>query len=122
MSDGDRAPSRSFLMVRSRLRDLADREAFDAWYETDHAPLAARRLKALSGRRFWSVTDAHVHCALYEFTDLATLERAMASKTANWLIAEYDRNWPEPRVTRTREIWADAGPISAPTAPGEAEK
>lgn len=97
-----------FLMVRSRLSDTADRDAFERWYADDHAPLAARRLGAVAARRFWSVTDSRVHCALYEFQSLAGLEVAMASQVTQWLIAEYDRNWPAPRVTRSREIWADA--------------
>lgn len=100
-----------FLMVRTRLSDAADRDAFERWYAHDHAPLAARRLGATAGRRFWSVTDPQVHCALYEFPSLAKLEAAMASQATQWLIAEYDRNWPEPRVTRSREIWADAGMV-----------
>lgn len=101
-----------FLMVRSRLADLADRPAFDAWYGEDHAPLAARRLGAQGGRRFWSVSDPHVHCALYEFAALPVLQAALASETTAWLIGEYDNNWPEPRVTRTREVWTKAGDIA----------
>lgn len=100
-----------FLMVRSTLSDPADRDAFDQWYASDHAPLAASRLGARSGRRFWSVTDSLVHFALYEFASLQALEATMASDVTQWLIAEYDQHWPAPRVTRSREIWADAGEI-----------
>jgi len=100
-----------YLMVRSRLADPADREAFDRWYGDDHAPLAARKLGARRGRRFWSVSDPQVHCALYAFDSLDALQAAMASEVTQWLIAEYDRHWPEPRVTRSREVWADAGVV-----------
>ena len=107
---GTAESSRSgFLMVRSTLADEADSDAFDRWYAGDHAPLAAAKLGARAGRRFWSIADPRVHYALYEFDSVADLQAIMASDVTQWLIDEYDRNWPEPRVTRTREIWTDAG-------------
>lgn len=111
MNGAEATGQAGYLMVRSRLADPADRAAFDRWYDDNHAPLAARKLGARSGRRFWSVTDPQVHCALYAFDSLEALQAAMASEVAQWLIADYDRYWPEPRVTRSREIWADAGEV-----------
>ena len=107
------------LMVRSTLSDPADRDAFERWYASDHAPLAAAKLGARTGRRFWSVTESTVHCALYEFDSVARLEAMMGCEVTQWLIDEYDRNWPAPRVTRSREIWADAGMVETQKVAGE---
>ena len=111
MSQDRAAPAGGgYLVVRSTVKDAADRAAFDLWYGTDHAPLAARTLGAIGHRRYWSRTDPNVHVAIYTFTDLQALERTMGSGGLASLMAEYDRRWsePEPRATRTREIWVDA--------------
>jgi len=75
-----------FLMVRSTLSDTADRDTFEHWYAHDHAPLAALRLGARSGRRFWRVTDSYVHCALYEFASLAVLEAERRAYAAMFIL------------------------------------
>ena len=111
------APRRAgYLVVRSLVADIADQPAFDNWYRTDHAPLAARTLGAESVRRYWSVSDPHVHYAIYAFADLGVLERAMKSAEVPRLMAEYDASWPEPRATRSREIWTDAGAVGTTQA------
>ena len=91
-----------FYVVRSTVADPAKRAAVDAWYSREHFPDAVRVLGAEKAWRFWSVTDPAVHQATYQFSDQASLERAIASEANKALVAVYDRDWPE--VKRTREL------------------
>jgi uncharacterized protein (DUF1330 family) len=43
-----------------------------------------------------------VHCALYEFKDMATLRKHLDSPGFKMLVVDFDRAWP--RVTRSRDL------------------
>ena len=68
-----------------------------------HLPRALADFKAEKAWRFWSTVDAAVHYAVYQFSDMATLDAAMTSDALKALIADFDENWPS-GVTRTRDI------------------
>jgi hypothetical protein len=59
---------------------------------------AAKAFGVTKAWRFWSVNDASLHVAMYEFADQA----ATIGDALKTLVAQFDRSWPE--VTRTREI------------------
>ena len=92
----------AFLIVRAEV-DPTVREAFDAWYRTEHLPDAMKAFGATRAWRGWSDVSDDVHFAFYEFAALADAHRVMASEALERLIGEFDRNW-EGRVTRTREV------------------
>src|SRR5690348_10747136 len=100
--------ARGLLMVRATLRDAADRDAFDRWYEREHLPDAHRAFGADCAWRCWSRTDPTVHVAFYEFPSIEAVEAIQGSAALATLVAEFDRVWG-PRVSRTREILALAG-------------
>ena len=93
-----------FLTVRSTVADASRRKAFDEWYAKEHLPDAVKSFGAEKGWRFWSVTDPSQHLATYQFTDLASLEKAMASSDMKRLVADFDRDFPG--IPRTREVTA----------------
>jgi hypothetical protein len=53
--------------------------------------------------RCWSRADPAVHCAFYEFADLAEPQVATGSEKIAPLVADFDRVWGN-RVPRRREI------------------
>lgn len=91
-----------YFIVRAIVTDEAKRAAFDAWYQREHLPDAAKSFGAEKAWRFWSATDPGVHQATYQFTDRAALDRAMASDHNKRLVADFNRDWPD--VKRSREI------------------
>jgi hypothetical protein len=104
----------SFLIVRARLTNLADRQRFDDWYGTKHLPTAVREFKAQRGWRAWSRTNPLVHIAMYEFGSVEEAEHILDSKALAAQIAEFDRVWG-PDITRTREVVELADELSGPT-------
>jgi hypothetical protein len=92
----------AFFVVRATVSDAAKRQAFDAWYSREHLPDAVKSFGAVKAWRYWSVTDPSLHHAMYQFSDQAALDRAMAGPHMNRLIADFNRDWPD--VTRTREV------------------
>jgi hypothetical protein len=92
----------AYFVVRATVPDPAKRTAFDEWYRREHLPDAAKAFGVTKAWRFWSVSDASLHVAMYEFADQAALDRATTGDALKTLVAEFDRSWPE--VTRTREI------------------
>jgi hypothetical protein len=92
-------PSAYFVATVS---DPAKRKAFGEWYSREHLPDATKAFGAKKAWRYWSVSDPSLHHAMYEFADLAALERATSGEALKPLVAEFDRCWPD--VTRTREI------------------
>jgi len=78
------------------------RKKFDAWYSAHHLPMALSEFKAEKCWRFWSAADAGVHYAVYQFSDMARLDAALASEGFKGLVADFDRAWPK-GVTRTRD-------------------
>ena len=93
----------AFLIVRTRLINLADRPKFDDWYRTDRLPTSVREFKAQRGWRCWSRTNPLVHIALYEFTSVEEAEDILDSAVLAAQIAEFDRVWGT-GITRTREV------------------
>jgi len=93
---------KAFFMVRAVVAEPL-RQKFDHWYATDHLPRALSDFKAEKGWRFWSMADAGVHYAVYQFADPAKLEAAMKSPEFKELIADFDRSFPT-GVTRTRDL------------------
>lgn len=92
----------AYFVVRATVTDPAKRAAFDAWYQKEHLPDATKAFGISKARRFWSAGDPSLHLAMYEFPDLAALERGTGADTMKPLVAEFDRCWPG--VTRTREV------------------
>lgn len=91
----------AFFVVRATVPDAAKRKAFDAWYQKEHLPDAIKSFGVTKAWRCWSLNDASVHEATYQFTDAASLERAVNGAEMKRLIADFNRDWPD--VTRTRE-------------------
>src|SRR5207253_1070402 len=91
----------AFFVVRATVADAAKRKTFDAWYQREHLPDAAKSFGVTKAWRFWSLTDPSLHQATYQFPDEASLERAMKGEDMKRLIADFNRDWPD--VTRTRE-------------------
>ena len=89
------------FIVRAEV-DPDARDAFDAWYETEHLPDAVKALGASGASRGWSDVEENVHIAFYEFPDLAAVRRTMASDALKGMIAEFSRRW-DGKVTRTRD-------------------
>lgn len=94
---------KAFLLVRAVVADAGDRDAFDAWYASEHLPDALEAFKAHRGWRAWSRTDPSVHHAYYEFAGIEAAQHATQDAVIKPLIAEFDRRWGS-RVTRSREI------------------
>jgi hypothetical protein len=92
----------TYFVVRATVADATKRAAFDERYRREHLPDAAKAFGVNKAWRFWSFTDPSLHQAMYEFTDQAAFDRAMAGDALKALVAEFDRCWPE--VKRTREI------------------
>ncbi len=93
---------KSFFLVRAVVAERL-RDKFDHWYSTDHLPRALADFKCEKCWRFWSVAEAGVHYAVYQFADKARLDAALASEAFKELVADFNRSWPE-GVTRTRDI------------------
>jgi hypothetical protein len=89
------------FVVRATVTDASRRQAFDQWYRDVHLPDAVRSFGAHKAWRFWSLSDSAVHQAMYQFDDVAALERAIGGDEMKRLIADFNRDWPD--VTRTRE-------------------
>ena len=93
------------FIVRAEV-DPDARDAFDAWYETEHLPDAVAALGPWGASRAWSGVEENVHVAFYEFADMASVQRMMACDALKGMIAEFSRHWDDPRdgkVTRTRD-------------------
>ena len=91
----------ALFIVRAEV-DPEAREAFDAWYETEHLPDAVAALGAAGASRGWSGVEDNVHTAFYEFPDMAAVQRMMASDALKGMIAEFSRCW-DGKVARTRD-------------------
>jgi hypothetical protein len=100
-----------FFVVRATLTDPSKRAAFDTWYSREHLPDAVRSFGAEKAWRFWSLSDAAIHQATYQFADEASLDRAMKGEDMKRLIADFNRDWPD--VTRTRETFVLAEEFGA---------
>ena len=94
----------AFFVVRATVTDASRRKAFDAWYQNEHLPDAAKSFGVTKAWRFWSLSDPAIHQATYQFADQASLDRAMKGEDLKRLVADFNRDWPD--VTRTREIFA----------------
>ena len=90
------------FVVRASVTDPAKRAAFDAWYSREHLPDALKSFGANKAWRYWSQSDPALHVAMYQFSDEAALDRAMAGADLGRLVGDFNRDWPE--VTRTREV------------------
>jgi len=100
----------ALLVVRSVVRNAADREGFDLWYATDHMPKALALLGAVKGWRFWSETDPAVHYAVYRYASLDALTNR-DDRNRKALMAEYEQAWPG--VTRSREVLREVDEVVA---------
>jgi hypothetical protein len=95
--------SKAYFVVRAIVADPARRQAFDKWYRTEHLPDASKSFGVKKAWRFWNLTDPSLHQATYEFSDEASLDRAMKGEELKRLIGDFNRDWPD--VTRTRETF-----------------
>jgi hypothetical protein len=98
------------LIDRASLANIADRNSFAHWYETEHLPDALKAFKVRRAWRGWSQTHPLVHFAFYEFVNLAEVEAIQSSPALTALIAEFDRMWGK-RAIRTREVIEIAGTL-----------
>ena len=82
------------FVVKATIRKDQE-DAFNRWYNEEHAPqvfqfkglVSARRYKALEGE------DKYQYMAVYELADEATYRRLMASDHMKALRAEYDAHF-----------------------------
>ncbi|CCD87955.1 conserved hypothetical protein [Bradyrhizobium sp. ORS 285] len=93
-------PSAIFV-VRATVPDPVKRDAFDRWYRDVHLPDAIKSFGVRKAWRVWSLVDPAVHQAMYQFDDVAAMERAVGGDEMKRLIVDFNRDWPD--VTRTRE-------------------
>jgi hypothetical protein len=91
----------AIFVVRATVSDAARRVAFDQWYRDVHLPDAIKSFGVRKAWRVWSLTDPAVHQAMYQFDDVAAMERAVGGTEMQRLIVDFNRDWP--KVTRTRE-------------------
>ncbi|MGI9475268.1 MAG: hypothetical protein ACR2PI_01070 [Hyphomicrobiaceae bacterium] len=91
------------MLVRAEVRDEADYELFDAWYQNKHMPEAKEAFGIERAWRCWSSINPGVHHAYYEFASEAEAVAILESDAIKALIAEFSETWGE-RVHRTREI------------------
>jgi hypothetical protein len=103
--------SAHLFVVRATVADAAKRAAFDTWYSREHMPDAMKTFGARKAWRCWSVDDPAIHLATYQFTDKASLDRAVNGDEMKRLVADFNRDWPG--VTRTREILVMAEDVAA---------
>ena len=103
-------PSAIFV-VRATVPDPAKRDEFDRWYRDVHLPDAIRIFGVAKAWRVWSLSDPAVHQAMYQFDDVAAMERAVSGAEMQRLIADFNRDWPD--VTRTRESFVLAQTVPA---------
>ena len=94
---------KSYFVVRSIVADATKREPFDGWYRNVHLPDALKLFGARRAWRCWSLADASVHEATYEFSDQEAMVRAVDGGALKQLIDDFNRDWPD--VTRTREAF-----------------
>ncbi|NPV19321.1 hypothetical protein [Bradyrhizobium aeschynomenes] len=94
----------AIFVVRATVPDASKREEFDRWYRDVHMPDAVRSFGVRKAWRVWSLSDPAVHQAMYQFDDVAAMERAVGGDEMKRLIVDFNRDWPE--VTRTRESFA----------------
>jgi hypothetical protein len=92
---------KAFFMVCAVVAEPL-RQKFDHWYSSHHLPMALAEFKAEKCWRFWSAAEAGVHYAVYQFSDMARLDAALASDGFKGLVADFDKSWPS-GVTRTRD-------------------
>jgi monothiol glutaredoxin len=90
------------FMVRAKLANPSDREAFDRWYRDEHFPEAVKALAPRQAWRGWSDLEPLVHTALYEFDTLGQARALPGSEAMKRLVAEFDRAWGE-KVVRERD-------------------
>lgn len=103
-------PSAIFV-VCATVPDPAKRDEFDRWYRDVHLPDAIRSFGAAKAWRVWSLSDPAVHQSMYQFDDVAAMERAVSGAEMQRLIADFNRDWPD--VTRTRESFVLAQTVPA---------
>jgi hypothetical protein len=102
---------KSYFVVRSTIDDASKRQAFDSWYQKVQFPDALRLFVPTRAWRCWSLADASVHEATYEFLDQESLIRAVDGDALKQLIDDFNRDWPD--VTRTREAFTLAEEVAA---------
>ncbi len=93
----------AYFMVRAKVLDASQRDAFDRWYQDEHLPDAIKSFNARRAWRGWSALDASVHHAFYEFDDLASALAIQGSDALKRLVADFDRVWGD-KVTRSRDF------------------
>lgn len=91
------------LLVQAEVRDDADIEKFDVWYEREHLPDARKAFSAVRAWRCWSSLNPRIHHAYYEFSSEADALAVLESNAIKALIQEFDETWGD-RVKRSREI------------------
>lgn len=91
------------LIVRATVPNPDDRDAFDTWYAEDHMAAVIATFRPLRCWRLWSIVDAAVHYACYEFESLDHLSAMMETAAFANLVADFTGTWGG-RVTRERDV------------------
>lgn len=103
---------RGYLQVRATIDATVDRDRFDHWYETVHVPQVLERLHASGAWRMWSLDEANVHYAIYEFATAELLLEGVASAQMSELVADFDATWGR-GVARQRTIMRGVQRVTA---------
>ena len=90
------------FIVRAKLVDASDKDAFDRWYGREHLPDAVKAFASRRAWRGWSDIDPLVHYAVYEFDSLEEARALPGSEAMQRLVAEFDRVWGT-KVARERD-------------------
>lgn len=80
--------------MRALVTDAAVAEAFNRWYNSEHVPEATRRFEGVRRVTRWrSMTEPGLFTTVYEFDEVASVERAIGSDAMRELVAEFDHLW-----------------------------
>jgi heme-degrading monooxygenase HmoA len=84
----------TILTVRATITPEQE-DAFNRWYDTEHAPELLRYRGAVSARRYKKILgeDAYQYMALYEFESEDTFREFLESDHFAGLIAAYDASF-----------------------------
>ena len=91
------------FIIRARVVNAADKDAFERWYRDEHFPDALKAFGVKRGWRGWSDLEPLLHYACYEFETLEQLRALPGSPALTALVAEFDRAWPADKVVRERD-------------------
>ena len=99
----------TLFVVRATI--AKDKEAaFNAWYDSEHAPQVLQFNGAVSARRYRKILgdDKFQYMAVYEFASEAVFQRFLASDHLKALVKDYEASfgaWSERERAAYTQIW-----------------